>query len=84
MFTKVTPTADSQLSNDDIANLIISDALQKIGQLTGLKQQDAFTLLSNQVNQHAEDVNGEQISKVQDPLLGQNEFQFISSLFQVC
>jgi hypothetical protein len=81
MFTKITPTTDSQLSNDEIANLIVSDALEKIGQLTGLKQKDAFALLSSQVIQHVEEVNDEQINKVQTPLLGQNECQFISNLF---
>ncbi len=81
MFTKITPTADSQLSNSDVANLIVSDALEKISQLTGLNQQQAFALLANQVNQQSNDVSHQHKAKVQAPLLEQNEFQFISSLF---
>lgn len=79
MFTKIVPTADSQLSHEDVANLIVSDALTKLSQLTGLSEQRAFTLLSNQVAQHNCDNNNEKMTKA--PLLEQNEFQFISSLF---
>jgi len=81
MFTKIVPAADSQLSNTDVANLIVSDALTKISQITGLSEQKAFALLSNQVAQQSCDNNHEKITKVQAPLLEQNEFQFISSLF---
>jgi len=81
MFTKIAPKADSQLSNEDVANLIVSDALAKISQLTGLSEVKAFALLSNQVAQQNYDNSHEKITKVQTPLLEQNEFQFISSLF---
>jgi len=81
MFTKIAPKADSQLSNEDVANLIVSDALAKISQLTGLSEAKAFALLSNQVAQQNYDNSHEKITKVQTPLLEQNEFQFISSLF---
>jgi len=74
MFTKVTPKADSQLSNEDVANLIVGDALEKISQLTGLSQKKSFALLVNQVNY-------ERAQQIQAPLLEQSEFQFISSLF---
>ena len=81
MFTKITPTADSQLSNDDVANLIVNDALEKINQLTGLTQHKAFALLVEQVNKHSDDISNKKTTKVEAPLLEQNEFQFISSLF---
>ena len=81
MFTKIVPKADSQLSNEDVTNLIVSDALNKISQLTGLSEQKAFALLSHQVAQQNCDHSHEKITKVQAPLLEQNEFQFISSLF---
>ena len=77
MFTKITPTTDSQLSNEDVANLIVSDALEKISQLTGLSQEKAFELLSQQVNNDA----ASHTPKAQPPILEHNEFQFISSLF---
>ena len=81
MFTKVTPTTDSQLSNKDVANLIVSDALRKISQLTGLSEQQAFALLSNQVNPHYNDNEQLAFIKVHTPLLDQSESQFISNLF---
>ena len=81
MFTKIVPKADSQLSNEDVANLIVSDALTKISQLTGLSEQKAFALLSNQVTKQDCNKNHERVTKVQAPLLEHNEFQFISSLF---
>ena len=74
MFTKISPTADSQLSNEDVANLMVNDALKNISQLTGLNQEQAFALLVNQVSHTKR-------SKVHPPLLEQNEAQFISSLF---
>ena len=81
MFTKITPKADSQLSNADVANLIVNDALNKISQLTGLNKQKAFALLSSQVKIHSSEYGHEEITKVQAPLLEKNEFQFISNLF---
>jgi len=81
MFTKIVPKADIQLSNEDVVNLIVSDALTKISQLTGLSEQKAFALLSNQVVPQNCDSNYGKITEVQAPLLEQNEFQFISSLF---
>ncbi|TWX69842.1 hypothetical protein ESZ36_07835 [Colwellia demingiae] len=81
MFTKIPQTTDSQLSNEGLTNLIVSDALSKISQLTGLSERQAFVLLSSQVTQHNSDNNHQKIVKVQAPLLEQNEFQFISSLF---
>jgi uncharacterized protein YidB (DUF937 family) len=81
MFTKITPTADSQLSNEDVANLIVSDALEKIAQLTGLNQEKAFVLLANQINESSNNLSHDKIIKIQTPILEQNEFQFISSLF---
>jgi hypothetical protein len=81
MFTKIVPITDSQLSNEDVANLIVSDALTKISQLTGLSEQKAFALLSDQVAQKNCDTSDEKVTKMQAPLLEQNEYQFISSLF---
>ena len=81
MFTKITPTADSQLSNEDVANLIVGDALEKICQLTSLSQENAFALLASQVNQHSNDLGHEKPVTIQAPLLEHKEFQFISSLF---
>jgi len=81
MFTKITPTADSQLSNEDVANLIVGDALDKLSKLTSLNQKEAFALLVNQVNLNTDDVGLKQTTKIQTPLLEQNESLFISNLF---
>jgi len=79
MFIKINPTTDSQLSNKDVANLIVSDALRKISQLTGLNEQQAYSLLSNQVNPHNN--NNVTSNKITVPLLNHSEYQFISNLF---
>jgi len=81
MFTKITPTTDSQLSNEDVANLVVGDALEKIAQLTGLSQEEAIALFVNQVDQQSDAISQKQSTKVETPLLEQSEFQFISSLF---
>ncbi|HCM48486.1 MAG TPA: hypothetical protein DIS98_13650 [Colwellia sp.] len=81
MFTKITPTTDTQLSNEDVANLIVSDAMSKISQLTGMNEQQAFALLSSQVNPQSNDNSHVATKKVYTPLLDQSESQFISSLF---
>ncbi|WP_019029458.1 hypothetical protein [Colwellia piezophila] len=81
MFNKITPTTDSQLSNEDVANLIVNDALNKISRLTGLSEQQAFLLLSNQIKMHNSDDIHEQVTRFKSPLLEQSEYQFISNLF---
>ncbi|MBU2869293.1 hypothetical protein [Colwellia sp. E2M01] len=49
MFTKITPTADQKLSNDDVASLIVHDALTKISQLTGFTKEEATNALLVQI-----------------------------------
>ena len=85
MFTKINPTAVSQLSNEGVANLIVDDAINKMAQLTGLSQEKVFALLANQLSQHSHYVsraiNHAGPVKAQAPLLEQSESLFISSLF---
>lgn len=81
MFTKIPRTADSQISNEDVASLIVGDALNKISQLTGLNHQKAFTLLSTQVSLHTGYSNHKETVKVEAPLLEHSEFLYISNLF---
>ncbi|PKG86360.1 hypothetical protein CXF85_01265 [Colwellia sp. 75C3] len=81
MFTKIIPTTDSQLSNEGVANLVVSDALRKISQLTGLSEHQAFALLSSQVNPASNDNKVVKFTPRPTPLLDQNESQFISNLF---
>jgi len=81
MFTTITPKVDSQLSNENVANLTIDDAISKIALLTGLSQDKAFALLSAQVNHHNKGVEHDVYAKTGLPLLEQNESQFIYSLF---
>ena len=49
MFTKIPQKADSLLSNEDVANLIVNDALAKICQLTGLNKNQSYALLAAQL-----------------------------------
>ncbi len=78
MFTRIKPTTDSQLSNDDVANLIVDDAITKLSQLTDLTKEQAFTLLVNHIKSQ---VSIEESQKLTTPVLEANESQFISSLF---
>ena len=78
MFTRIKPTTDSQLSNDDVANLIVDDAITKLAQLTDLSKDQAFTLLVNQIQAQ---VSIEEHQKLAIPVLEASESQFISSLF---
>lgn len=81
MFTKLTPKTDSQLSNSDVANLIVADALDKLTQLTGLDQQDALLLLAEQITPSTEKPATRQHPQAVEVILEQNEYQFISGLF---
>tara|TARA_B100000809_G_scaffold53338_1_gene48773 strand:+ start:1356 stop:1526 length:171 start_codon:yes stop_codon:yes gene_type:complete len=55
--------------------------MSKISQLTGMNEQQAFALLSSQVNPQSNDNSHVATKKVYTPLLDQSESQFISSLF---
>lgn len=78
MFTRVTPRTDSQLSNDDVANLILDDAINKLAQLTDLDKEQAYALLTKQIKSQ---INVEESAKLATPILEVKESQFISSLF---
>lgn len=81
MFNKVTPKADSQLSRNDVANLVLADAVDSISKLTGVSQEKALQLLVKQLTPR-ESENASLINRNhQQPLLEQNEFQFIAELF---
>jgi len=81
MFTRIKPTTDSQLSNDDVANLIVDDAITKLAQLTDLSKEQAFALLSKQVNGHLTKQVGSSPKVLEQPILEHSEFKYISSLF---
>ncbi len=81
MFTKLSTETDILLSNEAVTNLVVSDALKKISQITGLSEQQAFALLLAKVNQQHSNSSQHDLIKVQSPLIEQKESQFISSLF---
>ncbi len=81
MFTKITPKTDSQLSNANVVNLVLNDAINKIMQLTGVPQTKAFALLVEQVNQQTKQGVKVKAKPYQQPVLEQNEYKFISNLF---
>ena len=80
MFNKITPKTDSQLTQSDVANLVLAEAIENVSKLTGVSSEDAVKLLITQLS-------GEQKKpqasprNFQQPLLEQNEFQFIAELF---
>ncbi len=71
------PTTKSQLTHEDVTNLVVNEALTKISQLSGLSQQGAFALLAKQVNDNYP-LNR---TAKHTPTLDHNEFKFISGLF---
>ena len=81
MFTKITPKTDSQLSNTNVVNLVLDDAINKIIQLTGVPQTKAFAMLVEQVNQQTKQEVKVKAKPYQQPVLEQNEYKFISNLF---
>ncbi len=81
MFTKISPKTDSQLSNENIVNLIVDDAITKITRLTGMTSKEAFALLVTEVNRQSEPQIKIKAKRYQQPVLEQSECKFISGLF---
>lgn len=83
MFTKTQLTPDSQFSPNEIANLIMEDALQKISQLTGLDSQECIQLISAKVTKDTDHANHsiQTTFITKTPILEQGEVQFINQLF---
>jgi hypothetical protein len=81
MFTKTTPKTDSQLSNENIADLVINDAINEIMQLTGMTSKATLDLFVAQVNQQTKNIAKVKFNAYQQSKLEQTEYTFISSLF---
>ena len=81
MFTKTTPKTDSQLSNENLADLLVNDAINKIMQLTGMTSKAALDLFVAQVNQQTKKIAKGKFNAYQQSKLEQTEYTFISSLF---
>lgn len=81
MFTKTTPKTDSQLSNENLADLLVNDAINKIMQLTGMTSKAALDLFVAQVNQQTKKIAKVKFNAYQQSKLEQSEYTFISSLF---
>ena len=85
MFTKISPKTDSQLSNENIVNLIVDDAITKITQLTGMTSKEAFALLVTEINQQTKPETKPETkikaNTYQQAILEQTECKFILGLF---
>ena len=81
MFTKTSPKTDSQLSNENIADSLVNDAINKIMQLTGITPKAALDLFVAQVNQQTKQIAKVKFNAYQQSKLEQTEYTFISSLF---
>jgi uncharacterized protein YoaH (UPF0181 family) len=81
MFTKISPKTDSQLSNENIVNLIVDDAITKISQLTGMTSKEAFALLVTEINQQTKPETKIKANTYQQAILEQTECKFILGLF---
>lgn len=80
MFNKITPKTDSQLTQSDVANLVLAQAIENVSKLTGVSSDDALKLLTTQISAKQKKPPASPRS-FQQPLLEQNEFQFIAELF---
>ncbi|QBG35445.1 hypothetical protein [Litorilituus sediminis] len=80
MFNRITPKTDSQLTQSDVANLVLAQAIENVSRLTGVSSDDALKLLATQISANQKKPQASPRS-FQQPLLEQNEFQFIAELF---
>jgi len=67
---------DSLVSNEDLTNLIMNQALEQIATLTGVSKAQALVLMANQLSHEAP-----QQTTVFKPILEQDESTFIRHLF---
>lgn len=80
MFTNLTVATDSQLNENQIANLLVEDALHKMSLLTDLNQQQCIELITAQLSMPTQKKAVKNQSPP-TPILEQQETLFIRKLF---
>jgi hypothetical protein len=81
MFTKITPKVDSSLSDSDVANLAIAEAVAQVALLTGLSQQTCIDLLNHQLNSSKRSPAFNSLRVSTTPILEHQESLYIAQLF---
>ncbi|MBL4909257.1 MAG: hypothetical protein JKX78_04400 [Alteromonadaceae bacterium] len=74
MFIQTIPTSAQGLSQHDVVEITMNEALQKITQLTGLDRMQGLNLLENQIREY----NHLSLSA---PIVDDHEINFINQLF---
>ena len=78
MFTQISPQSDTALSNDQVANMLLRQALDQLSKLTQLNNSDCLSLLEQQL---AGESPQRKLKSAQKQLIDHQESDYIISLF---
>lgn len=81
MFNKQAIPLDTQLSPEQIANMLVSEAVEQLMQVTRFSQSNCEAIIAKQFSQHGSIYNGSSREQAQKPLLDSKEQAFIQTLF---
>ncbi|MFD2167824.1 hypothetical protein ACFSJY_16340 [Thalassotalea euphylliae] len=75
MFNRRDIPLDTQLNNEQLANMLVAEAIEQLQQLTQLSQADCETLVEKQF------ANNKTHGAIKQPIIEQRETDFICGLF---
>lgn len=78
MFTSITPVSDTALSKDDLANMVVTQALLQLKKLTQLNNDECLSLLKKQL---ISEKKVDQKTSISINLINSKESDYIFSLF---
>ena len=78
MFTPISPQNDTALSNDQVANMLLRQAIDQLSKLTQLNNSDCLSLLGQQLTGESPQRN---VKSAQKQLIDHQESDYIISLF---
>lgn len=82
MLNKIALSTDSQLSNEQLANSLLVQALEQLTTLSGLSQHEAESLLMSQFSSSAERPHHSRTPSINyQKLVSEPESQYIAKLF---
>lgn len=82
MYTNKAPLTDTLLSNQGLASLIFSNALDQISNLAKVSQQEALALLVTEIKMHSQDTPNNIDNIHSTPIVEHTEQKYIYSLFK--
>jgi len=78
MFTPITPVSDTELSKGDLTNMVITQAMLQLSQLTQLSDEQCLSLIKEQL---FTENRQNKTSQVIPNVLNHQESDYIVSLF---